>query len=119
MVAKRRRAQLETAGIEETETAQEARMKAKEPRKKPGHRLRIFFDEKTGEVNIEGNRAGLEYLAEVCRSVIGQSPGPNHWHLSEAFDTLDQQSLEVIVCYRGDFETVDNDANQTRSGENS
>jgi hypothetical protein len=86
-------------------------MKAKEPRKKPGHRLRVFFDEKTGEINMEGNRAGLEYLAEVCRSVIGQSPGPNHWHLSEAFDTLDQPSLDVTVCYRGDLEPCDDASN--------
>jgi len=85
-------------------------MNAKKPQKKPGQRLHISLDEKTGEVNIEGNRAGLEYLAAVCRSVIGQSPGPNHWHLSEAFDTLDQQSLDVIVCYRGDLETLDDDA---------
>jgi Protein of unknown function (DUF1523). len=38
---------------------------AKEPRKKPGHRLRVFLDEKTKEVNIEGNKVGLEYLATV------------------------------------------------------
>ena len=75
-------------------------MRAKGPRKKPDHHLHIFFDEQTREIHIEGNQAGLEYLAQVCRSVIGQAPGPNHWHLSEAFETLDPPSLDVIICYR-------------------
>jgi hypothetical protein len=77
---------------------------AKVPRKKSGHRLRVFFDEETKEVNIEGNQAGLEYLAAVCLSIMGQPPGPNHWHLSEAFDTLDEKSLDLIICYREDLE---------------
>lgn len=77
---------------------------AKEPRKKPGYCLRVFLDEKTQEVNIEGNKAGLEYLAAVCLSVIGQPPGPNHWHLGEAFGTLEKQSLDLIICYREELE---------------
>lgn len=79
-------------------------MKIKEPKKNTNHRLRVFLDEKTKEVNIEGNRAGLEYLAAVCLSVVNQPPGPNHWHLGKSFDTLDQHSLDLIVCYREDLE---------------
>lgn len=75
-----------------------------EPRKKPGHRLRVLFEEEAGQVNIEGNRAGLEYLSAVCSSIIGQRPGPNHWHLGEAFETLDSQSVDLIVTYREDLE---------------
>ena len=74
------------------------------PKKKPGHCLRVFLDENTKEVNIEGNQAGLEYLAAVCLNVIGQPPGPNHWHLSEVFDVLDEKSLDIIICYREDLE---------------
>jgi hypothetical protein len=85
-------------------------MKAKAPRKKADHRLRVFLNEKTREINIEGNRAGLEYLAAVCWSVMGQSPGPNHWHLGEAFETLDPQSLDLIICYQEEFETFDKES---------
>ena len=76
----------------------------KGPRKKPGHRLRVSLDEKTREIEIEGNKAGLEYLAAVCLSMLGQPPGPNHWHFGEAFATLDEKSLDLIICYREDLE---------------
>ncbi len=79
-------------------------MTVKAPHKKSGYRLRVFLDEKTGEINIEGNKAGLEYLAEACLAIIGQPPGPNHWHLSEAFDTLDPQSPDLIISHRDDLE---------------
>jgi hypothetical protein len=84
-------------------------MKARTPRKKPDHHLRVFVDEHTREVIIEGNSAGLEYLAAVCQSVIGQSGGANHWHLGEAFETLAPQSPDVVICYREEAECfVDN-----------
>ena len=124
VVATRRRASVESAGREKTKT-QEQRlgilekerkhiledtpMKARAPRKKPDHRLRAFVDEHTREVIIEGNRAGLEYLAAVCQSVIGQAAGANHWHLGEAFETLDPQSLDLLICYRAEFESFEND----------
>ncbi len=79
-------------------------MKAVDAKKEPGHRLRVLIDEKTGAVRVEGNRTGLEYLSAVCRSVIGQPVGPNQWRLSEAFNTLDPQSLDLTVGYRVDLE---------------
>lgn len=72
------------------------------PMKNPGHFLRVFLDQQTQEVHVEGNRAGLEYLIAVCRNVTGQTPGQNHWHLGEAFNTLEPGSLDLIVCYRED-----------------
>ncbi len=75
-------------------------MPAQDVKKKNGHSLRVFLDEKTREVHIEGNKAGLEYLTEVCMAVIGQSPGANHWHLGEVFNTLEPHSLDLIICYR-------------------
>ena len=81
-------------------------MKAQEPpRKQPGHRLRVFIDEKSGEVHVEGNTAGLEYLAAVCVSVIGQPPGPSHWHLSEVFNTLEEASPDLMISYRAELES--------------
>ena len=74
------------------------------PHREPGYRLRVAINEKTGEVEVQGNTSGLEYLAAVCLSVIGQPPGPGQWHLSEAFNTLDSQSPDLIIAYRKDLE---------------
>lgn len=89
-------------------------MKAKPPRKKPDHRLRVFSEEHGGEVIIEGNRAGLEYLAAVCLGVIGQPAGANHWHLGEAFETLTPQSLDLLICYQEESENFVNKTKDIR-----
>ncbi len=70
------------------------------PKKKSGHRLRVSMDDKSREITIEGNAAGLDFLAEICRVVIGQAPGANHYHLGEAFGTLEPSSFDLIVTYR-------------------
>jgi hypothetical protein len=79
-------------------------MKNITPHLKDDHRLRVYEDEKTKEIHIEGNKSGLEFLVQICNAVIGQPPGPNHWHLSEIFDNVDPQSRDLIICYRHDFE---------------
>lgn len=68
-------------------------------KKKKDHRLSVTFDKELNEIHIEGNKSGLEYLMEVCRAVLGQPPGANHWHLGEAFNTLDSGSPDLVVCY--------------------
>ena len=75
-------------------------MPISEVKKEQGHWLRVFLDTTTNEVHIEGNRAGLEYFSAVCSKVIGAPAGGNHWHLGEAFSTLESGSLDLIVCYR-------------------
>ena len=75
-------------------------MNGARPKKKPEHYLRVFMDENTKEINIEGNAAGLEFLINACRAVIGQAPGANHYHLGESFGTLESSSLDLIVAYR-------------------
>ena len=79
-------------------------MKPEPPRKQPEHRLRVFIDEQSSQVHIDGNRAGLEYLAAVCLNVIDEPPGPNHWHFSESFGTLDERSLDLDVSYVKELE---------------
>lgn len=74
------------------------------PLKQSGHRLRVTVDEKTGYLHIEGNAAGLEYLAQICRNIIDQPPGQHQWHLSEAFTTLDEGSPDIMLIYRKEFE---------------
>ncbi len=70
--------------------------------KKPDHWLRVVQDKKSGEIHIEGNKPGLEYLASVCFAIsaMGQKPGANHWHLSEIFYTLEKGSPDLIVCFQ-------------------
>ena len=51
---------------------------------------------------VGDHQVSLEYLAAVCRDVIGQSPGPNQWHLHEAFGN--QGLLGLIIHYRKDLE---------------
>lgn len=81
-------------------------MQAKEqPHKQPGQRLRVTVDERSGDMRIEGNKAGLEYLSAVCLSVIGEPVGPNEWHLSPAFTTLEEPSCELYICYKKEFES--------------
>jgi len=80
-------------------------MEREGPKKKPDHCLQVFFDAKTREVHVEGNKAGLEYFIAACSAVIGQAPGGNHWHLGETFNTLEPGSLDLIICYRADLKT--------------
>jgi hypothetical protein len=61
--------------------------------------LKVYIAEKTGEVNIEGNASGLRHFAEVCLSLIGKPPGPNHCHFSEVFFNSDPGSVDLIVTY--------------------
>ena len=75
-------------------------MELGEPRKQSNHQLWVIMDEKTKEIHIEGNKAGLEYLAAVCLKVAQQTTGANHWHLGEVFHTLAPKSLDLIVCHR-------------------
>ena len=75
-------------------------MPAEELDLRPGHRLRVFLDEKTKEVHIEDNRPGLEYLIACCRAVIDQPPEPHHCHLADYFDNLETGSLNLIVCFQ-------------------
>ena len=71
----------------------------KELKKKPDHRLSVRHDKVNNEIHIEGNKSGLEYLIAACRSILGQPPGPNHWHFSEEFYTLDAGSAALSICY--------------------
>ncbi len=75
-------------------------MEGGQPKIKTGHKLRVFLDEKTQEVHIEGNKAGLEYLIDRCKAVIDQPPGPNHWHLADSFNNLETGPLSLIVCFQ-------------------
>ncbi len=75
-------------------------MSSDSPRLKNDHQLRVVVHKETNEIHIEGNRSGLEYLMEVCKAVIGQSPGANHWHLGGAFNTLNPDSPDLIICYQ-------------------
>ena len=75
-------------------------MNSASPQKKSGHYLRVFVDQEIKEINIEGNAAGLEFLVAVCRAVVGQAPGANHYHLGESFGTLEPSSIDLIVTYR-------------------
>ncbi len=65
--------------------------------------LKVFMENET-TVHIEGNEEGLKYLSEICLEVVGQPPGPNHYHLSDAMNNLDPGKYELIVCYRKDLE---------------
>lgn len=75
-----------------------------QPRRQIDHRLRVVMDEQGHGIRIEGNKSGLEFLAATCLHIIGQPPGSSAWHLSEAFSTLDRDSMELYVSYRKELE---------------
>ena len=77
-------------------------MKPIQPKKSPSHKLRVHIDQTAGEVHVEGNQEGLKYLIAVCSAILGQSPGANHWHLGEAFYTLEAGSPDLIISYLPD-----------------
>ncbi len=68
-----------------------------------------ILENKPGEIEIVGNRAGLKFLANVCESLSDLSDeeaktAANHYHFSEFFGNLEEGSTkELIVLYRPDL----------------
>lgn len=62
----------------------------------------------SGELEIEGNRAGLKDLAEVCQGLSEltdeQAKTPaNHYHIADYMNNAEEGSLELIILYRPDM----------------
>ncbi len=60
-------------------------------------KLKITFEK--GEVRIQGDKEGLEYLADCCRRIIGKTDPSGHWHLSPEMDNLLNGSLPTSIEY--------------------
>jgi hypothetical protein len=62
----------------------------------------------TGELEIQGNRAGLRDLADVCRGLSeltdeeAKTPA-NHYHIADYINNAEEGSLELIILYRPDM----------------
>ena len=74
-----------------------------------GARLQITLNEGGGtrEVEIKGNRKGLQALAAICSSLAQLTTEElctpaNHYHLDENFWGTDKGSVPLIVCCRED-----------------
>jgi hypothetical protein len=62
----------------------------------------------SGELEIQGNRAGLKDLAEVCLGLSEltdeQAKTPaNHYHIAHYMNNAEEGSLELIILYRPDM----------------
>ncbi len=64
--------------------------------KQKNHYLEVKYDEKNKEINIVGNKEGLEYLGKVCLH-LSEKKDPEHWHLSFPFYTLTEDSLDLVI----------------------
>jgi len=70
----------------------------------PGARLQITLKERSGvrEVEIEGNRKGLQALAAICSGLAELTSEQlltpaNHYHLDENFWGTEKGSVPLIV----------------------
>ncbi len=62
----------------------------------------------SGELEIQGNRAGLKDLAVVCQGLSEltdeQAKTPaNHYHIADYLNNAEEGSLELIILYRPDM----------------
>lgn len=71
---------------------------------RPGARLRVALKERGGasEVEIVGNRVGLQALAAICSGLAELTPEQlltpaNHYHLDEYFWGTEKGSVRLIV----------------------
>ncbi len=62
----------------------------------------------SGELEIQGNRAGLKDLAEVCKGLSdltdeeAKTPA-NHYHIADYMNNAEEGSLELIILYDPDM----------------
>lgn len=63
---------------------------------KKDYYLKISYDENNDVIDIIGNKSGLEYLANVCLHLVTKKE-PEHWHLSFAFNSLTEDSVEETI----------------------
>ena len=62
----------------------------------------------SGELEIQGNRAGLKDLAEVCQRLSELTneqakTAANHYHIADYMNNAEEDSLELIILYRPDM----------------
>ncbi len=69
---------------------------------KKGHRLSIYYNNKEKQIEIIGNKPGLEYLSEVCLSIIGKKGPSAHWHLLRSTNTITQDSIDTVIYFEED-----------------
>ena len=74
----------------------------------PGARLRVDLNrDDTGELEIQGNRLGLQALAGICSGLAELTDEElltpaNHYHLDEDFWGTEKGSVPLIICCRED-----------------
>ena len=62
----------------------------------------------SGELEIQGNRAGLKDLAAVCQGLSELTDeeaktAANHYHIADYMNNAEEGSLELIILYRPDM----------------
>lgn len=64
---------------------------------------KLMVNNKNGEIEITGNRAGLKFLGEICFGLSKLTDeeaktAANHYHLQEGMDTASQPgSIPMLV----------------------
>jgi hypothetical protein len=67
------------------------------------HKLKVIRLE-SGEIEIIGNRAGLNGLADVCAGLAVLSDeeaktAANHYHIADYMNNAEEGSMELIIRY--------------------
>ena len=64
-----------------------------------GWRLRIRYDKAKQEIEVIGDQAGLEYLAEACLGIIGHKDPSGHLHLEHIMYNLSRGSTNTLLQF--------------------
>ncbi|MBI5624772.1 MAG: hypothetical protein HY924_13415 [Elusimicrobia bacterium] len=68
--------------------------------------MRISYSEDKREITIAGNRAGLEFLASQCLSLIEKRGPGGHIHLESIMYNLSAGSTSTILEYDSDLKNL-------------
>lgn len=69
---------------------------------KKERKLKITYEADEGEIWIRGNKAGLEFLASCCLSIIGKTDPAGHIHLQWQMNNLSEGSTETRLEFSDD-----------------
>jgi hypothetical protein len=73
-------------------------------RPKAGWKLQVSSGKRSGEIRIVGDRAGLEFLAQCCLSVIGRKDASNHVLIDPLMYNASKGSIPISLCFDEDVD---------------
>ena len=66
------------------------------------NRKRLKITRHNNEIQILGNKEGLEYLSKICLSVIGKTDPSGHWHFMPEMNNVSPGSEPTVIAFSDD-----------------